>query len=122
VRLVPVILLSLSLTLPALSVELFRYPGTARGGGTLEYIFATDGQPGANAVTKEKASEIAADFMTNFYHVQIDALEIQEFGQKPIPFWLVCFSDTVEGPLRQLFFVVVLADGTVVEPKVEKRL
>jgi hypothetical protein len=60
-------LLSLSLTLPALSVELFRYQGTARGGGTLEYIFATDGQPGANAVTKEKASEIAADFMTNFY-------------------------------------------------------
>jgi len=28
----------------------------------------------------------------------------------------------VKGPLRQMFFVVLLPDGTVVEPRVEKRL
>jgi hypothetical protein len=32
--------------------------------------------------------------MTTFYHVQVGALETQEFRTTPIPFWLVCFSDT----------------------------
>ena len=36
--------------------------------------------------------------------------------------WLVSFSDTIKGPMPQLFFGVVLPNGTVVEPKVEKRL
>jgi hypothetical protein len=36
--------------------------------------------------------------------------------------WVVCFSDTVTGPLRQLFFVVVLPVGTVVEPSVARRM
>ena len=72
-------------------------------------------------MTKEKVAEIAADFMTTFYHIQIGALETQEFRTTPLPFWLVCFSDTVKGPLRQMFFVVVLPDGKVVEPSVSKR-
>jgi hypothetical protein len=55
--------------------------------------------------------------MTTFYGIQVGALETQEFRQQPIPFWLVCFSDSVTGPLRQLFFAVVLPDGTVVEPE-----
>jgi hypothetical protein len=67
-------------------------------------------------------AEIAADFMTSFYGVQVGALETQELKTSPIPFWLVCFSDTIKGPLRQLFFVVVLPDGKVVEPTVAKRL
>ena len=75
-----------------------------------------------NAVTKEKAAEVAADFMTRFCHVQVGALETQELRTSPVPFWLVCFSDTVKGPLRQMFFVVLLPDGTVVEPRVAKRL
>jgi hypothetical protein len=53
---------------------------------------------------------------------QFGALETQEFRTEPIPFWLVCFSDTVKGPLRQMFFVVLLPDGTVVEPGVTKRM
>src|ERR1700692_1262445 len=53
---------------------------------------------------------------------KVGALETQEFRTTPIPFWLICFSDTVKGPLRQMFFVVLLPDGTVVEPKVAKRL
>jgi hypothetical protein len=102
---------------PAFAVELFRYRGAAKDGGTLEYVFEAGEQNSPNAVTKEKAAEIAADFMTRFYHVQVGALETQELRTTPVPFWLVCFSDTVKGPLRQLFFVVLLPDGTVVEPR-----
>jgi hypothetical protein len=67
-------------------------------------------------------AEVAADFMTIFYHIQIGALETQEFRTTPVPFWLVSFSDTVKGPLRQMFFVVLLPDWTVVVPSVSKRL
>src|ERR1700688_2011342 len=107
---------------PAFALELFRYRGAAKDDGTLEYVFEAGEQNSPNAVTKEKAGEIAADFMTTFYHVQVGALETQEFRTTPVPFWLVCFSDTVKGPLRQMFFVVLLPDGTVVEPRVEKSL
>ena len=116
------IMITLLLSVPAMSVELFRYRGAAKDGGTLEYIFETSEQNSPNAVTKEKAAEIAADFMTTFYHVQIGAIETQEFRTSPVPFWLVCFSDTVKGPQRQMFFVVILLDGTVVEPRVVKQL
>jgi hypothetical protein len=37
-----------------------------RDGGTLEYVFEVGEQNSPNAVTKEKAAEIAADFMTTF--------------------------------------------------------
>src|ERR1700732_826657 len=116
------ILISLLLTVPAVSIELFRNRGAAKDGGTLEYVFEAGEQNSPNAMTKEKVAEIAADFMTIFYHVQVGALETQEFRTTPVPFWLVCFSDTIKGPLRQMFFVVLLPDGTVVEPRVEKRL
>jgi hypothetical protein len=115
-------LITLLLTIPAVSVELFRYRGAAKDGGTLEYIFEAGDQNSPNAITKEKVAEIAADFMTTFYHVQVGALETQEFRTTPVPFWLVCFSDTVKGPLRQMLFVVLLPDGTVVVPIVAKSL
>ncbi len=57
----------------------------------LEYVFEGGEQNSPNAVTKEKAAEIAADFMTTFYHVQVGALETQEFRTQPVPFWLICF-------------------------------
>jgi hypothetical protein len=116
------ILIILLLMVPAFSIELFRYRGAAKDGGTLEYVFEAGEQNSPNAITKEKAAEIAADFVTTFYGVQVGALETEEFRTTPVPFWLVCFSDTIKGPMRQMFFVVLLPDGTVVEPKVEKRL
>jgi hypothetical protein len=116
------ILISFFLAIPAMSVELFRYRGAAKDGGTLEYIFEAGEQNSPNAITKEKAAEIAADFMTTFYHEEVGVLETQEFRTQPAPFWLVCFSDTIKRPLRQLFFVVLLPDGTVVVPRVEKGL
>ena len=90
------ILTRLVLTVPAISVELFRYRGAAKDGGTLEYVFEAGEQNSPNAVTKEKAAEIAADFMTTFYHIQVGALETQEFRTTPVAFWLICFSDTVK--------------------------
>ena len=122
VRYLATVIVALMLSVPAMSVELFRYRGAAKNGGTLEYVFETDGQDVPQTVTKEKVAEIAADSMTSFYGVQVGALENQEFRTTPVPFWLVCFSDTIKGPLRQMFFVVVLPDGKVVEPSVSKRL
>src|ERR1700733_14106274 len=105
------ILIPFFLALPAMSIELFRYRGAAKDGGTLEYVFEAGDQNSPNAVTKEKAAEIAADFMTTFYKVQVGALETQEYRTTPVPFWLVCFSDTVKGPINNMFFVVLLPDG-----------
>jgi hypothetical protein len=77
------ILITLLLAAPAMSVELFRYRGAAKDGGTLQYVFEAGEQNSPNAVTKEKAAEIAAGFMTTFYHVQVGALETQEFRTTP---------------------------------------
>src|ERR1700686_1470484 len=96
------ILITLLLAVPAMSVELFRYRGAAKDGGTLEYVFEAGEQNSPNAVTKEKAAEIAADFMTTFYHVQVGALDTQEFRTTPVPFWLISFSDTVKGPIKNM--------------------
>jgi len=89
------ILITFLLTVPAMSVELFRYRGAAKDGGTLEYVFDAGEQNSPNAITKEKTAEIAADFMTTFYHVQVGALETQQFRTTPVPFWLICFSDAI---------------------------
>ena len=89
-RYLPAILITILLSLPAMSVEVFRYRGAAMDGGTLEYIFETDEQDVPKTVSKERAAEIAADFVTTFYHAQIGALETQEFRTQPVPFWLVC--------------------------------
>jgi hypothetical protein len=51
----------------------------AKDGGTLEYVFEAGEQNSSNAITKEKVAEVAADFMTTFYHVQVGALETEEF-------------------------------------------
>ena len=89
------ILITLFLSVPAMSVELFRCRGAAKDGGTLEYIFETDEQDVPKTVSKEKAAEIAADFVTTFYHAQIGAVETQEFRTQPVPFWLVSFSESL---------------------------
>jgi hypothetical protein len=115
-------LLTLMLAVPAMSLELFRYRGPAKNGGTLEYVFKSDQQV-PKTVTDQKVAEIAAEFMTTFYGIQVGTLESQEFRTSPVPFWLVSFTDSVkEGPLHQMFFVVVLPNGTVVEPRVARRM
>jgi hypothetical protein len=73
-------------------------------------------------VTKEKVAEIATEFMTTFYGIQVGALETQEFRTDPVPFWLVAFSDSTKGLIHQLYFVVVLPNGNVIEPKLRHAL
>jgi hypothetical protein len=102
------ILITLALVVLAMSIELFRYRGAAKDGGALEYAFEGGELNSPNAVTKEKGEEIAADFTTTFYHIQVGALETQEFRTAPVPFWIACFSDTVKGPIRIRFSVVLL--------------
>jgi hypothetical protein len=117
----PILAVLVLLASPAFAVELFRYRGAAKDGGTLEYVFETDKTDVPSKATKEKVAEIAADFMTTFYGVQVGALETQELRTTPVPFWLVAFSNTIRGPIKQMYFVVVLPNGTVVEPSVAKR-
>lgn len=45
-----------------------------------------------------------------------------ELRTAPVPYWLVCFSDTVKGSIREMVFPVVLPDGRVVEPRAAERL
>jgi ribonucleotide reductase alpha subunit len=115
-------LLFLASALSAPAVELFRYRCHAGDGREFEYVFKTDEQNAPRTVSEEKAAEIAADWMTSFYHVQVGALETQEFRTGPIAHWLFCFSDTIKGPIERIFFVVLLANGMVVQPKVAERL
>ena len=117
-RLLSTLTILFLLAAPAFSVELFRYRGAATDGGTLEYIFESGEQNSPNAVTKEKAGEIAADFMTTFYHVQVGALETQEFRTTPVPFWLVCFSDTVKGLCARRLFAET--EDTIITEEVRK--
>jgi hypothetical protein len=101
VRFIVLACLTLFLTLPAFSVELlFRYRGSAKDGGTLEYIFETDEAERPKTITDARAAEIAANFMTVFCQIQVGSLETQEFRTTPVPFWLICFSDTVKGPIQ----------------------
>jgi hypothetical protein len=87
----PILAVLVLLASPAFAVELFRYRGAAKDGGTLEYVFETDKTDVPSKATKEKVAEIAADFMTTFYGVQVGALETQELRTTPVPFWLVAF-------------------------------
>jgi hypothetical protein len=80
-RYLATLLITLLLAAPAMSVELFRYRGAAKDGGTLEYTFEAGEQNSPNAVTKEKAAEIAADFMTTFYPVQSAHSKRESSGQ-----------------------------------------
>jgi hypothetical protein len=103
-------------------LSFFRYRYHAVDGREFEYVFETDEQNAPRTVSEEKAAEIAAAWMTSFYHVQVGALEAQEFRSTPIAHWLFSFSDTIKGPIDRMFFVILLANGKVVEPKVAERL
>jgi hypothetical protein len=103
VRSVAVILFTLLLALPAVSVELFRYCGAARDGGTLEYVFDSDARSVLQTVTKEKVVEIAADFMTTYYGVQVGALETQELRQQP-----TVLARVLLGHRQRIFTAIVL--------------
>jgi hypothetical protein len=53
----------------------------ARG---LSSLFEIDEQEITQPVIREKVAEISADFGGPFYHVQVGALETQEFRRRPL--------------------------------------
>jgi hypothetical protein len=112
----------LALVASSMSVELYRYRGPARDGGTLEYLFESDATDVPNTVSKERVAEIAADFMTTFYHVQIGVRETQELRTTPVPFWLVGFAGTVKGPLKRDVLRRCLDQGDRGRTSVNRRL
>jgi hypothetical protein len=76
-----------------------------------EYVFEAGQQNSPIAGTKE-----AADFMTTFYHVQVGALETQEFRTSPATVLASsAFWTRSKGHCGKCFFVL-LPDGMVVEP------
>ena len=70
-------------------------------------------------VDKEKAEEIAMAWMRAFYGEQVGTIESQELKSSPVPHWLFRLTDD---PVERTYFVVLLADGTIVEPRVARRL
>jgi hypothetical protein len=80
------------------------------------------GQTVPKTVGEEKAAEIAMDWMRVFYGIRVGTMESQEFRTRPVPHWLFCFLETIEGPIQRMYFVVLLPDGMVVEPKFAQRL
>lgn len=114
------VLLTLLLAVPPISVELFRYRYQDRDGGEYEAVFETDEQSVGKTVDKEKAEEIAMAWMQFFYGEQVGTIESQELKTKPVQHWL--FRLTVDDPVERTYFVVLLPNGMVVEPKVARRL
>ena len=110
------------LAVPSKLIELFRCRGAAEDGGTLEYVLEVVEQNSPNAVTKEKAAEIAADFMTTFTTSKIGALETQEFRTAPAPFWLYLpfrVDQKIKRPVRQMDFALLL-DGRLLSQGCDK--
>jgi hypothetical protein len=114
------VLIALMLAVSAKSVELFRYRYQDRDGAEYEAVFETNEQSVGKTVDKEKAEEIAMDWMQVFYGEQVGTIESQELKASPFPHWL--FRLTVDDPVERTYFVVLLPNGMVVEPKVARRL
>jgi len=76
------------LAVSAKSVELFRYRYSGEDGAEYDAVFETDEQSVGKTVDKEKAEEIALDWMQVFYGEQVGTIESQELKTKPIPHWL----------------------------------
>jgi hypothetical protein len=54
--------------------------------------------------------------MTTFYHVQVGALETQEFRTTHRSVLVAAFQTRSKAPIHQVFFVVLLPNGMVVAP------
>jgi hypothetical protein len=107
--------------LSAPAVELCRCRYDAEDGREFECVFETDEQSVPKTVGEEKATEIAMDWMSVFYHVLVGTIESREFRTRPIPHRPFCFSETIEGPIQRMYVVVLLPNGMVVEPKFAER-
>ena len=121
-KLLAAVFASLLIVSSARGVELFRYRYNAGDGREFECVFESDEQTVPKTVGEEKAAEIAMDWMRVFYGIRVGAMESREFRTRPVPHWLFCFSETIEGPIQRMYFVVLLPNGMAVEPKFAQRL
>ena len=103
------------------AVELFRYRYRAEDGREFECVFETVEQSVPKTVGEEggrNCDGLDEGFLPRAGRHN----ESQEFRTRPIPHWLFCFSETIEGPIQRMYFVVLLPNGMVVEPKFAERL
>jgi|SRR5262245_46208330 len=121
-RFIAAVLCGLLLPVYAGAGELFRYRLQTKDGRQFEYMFESGAEPSPRSVAREEATRIAANWMTSFYHLQLGNFEYAEFYEKPVPHWLVCFTDTATDPIQRLLFAVVLPDGKIVQPRVSENL
>jgi hypothetical protein len=62
------------------------------------------------------------DWMRVFYGIQVNTMDSREFRTRPVPHWFFCFSETSEGLIQRMYFVILSPNGMIVEPKVAERL
>src|SRR5215470_4246519 len=93
---------------------LFRDEGQGHG-----YSFESDEKNVEATVTRNEVIELASDWAASFY--EDDSLEFVDIETRiePVRFWLVTFKKT---GTDEVFYAVVLPDGTIVEPQDEKRI
>ena len=115
-------LVTILLLFPALSVELFRYRGAAKDGGILEYVFEAGEQNSPDAVTKEKSRRDCCRLYDNLLSRtgwSAGNAGISDNARSVLADLLLRYD---QGCTPAIYFVVLLPDGTVVEPTVAKRL
>jgi len=81
------------------------------------YIFESDRKDIEATVSQDEALDLAIDWAMSFY--EDESLEVAdiEFRIEPLRFWLVTFKKTDE-----IFYAVLLPDGTIVEPQEEAKV
>jgi len=81
------------------------------------YSFESDRKDVEGKASRDQVIELASEWAASFY--QDDSLEIADVEPriKPIRFWLVTFKSTWT---NEVFYAVVLPDGTIVEPEDEE--
>jgi len=83
------------------------------------YIFESDAKDVAVRIGREDALLRADEWATGFYGDALLEFVTCQFKTQPIRHWLIAFQKTETG---QEYFAVVLPDGSIVTPSVERGL
>jgi hypothetical protein len=83
------------------------------------YIFDSDAKDVAVRIGREDALLRADEWATGFYGDALLEFVTCQFKTQPIRHWLIVFQKTETG---QEYFAVVLPDGSIVTPSVERGL
>ena len=83
------------------------------------YIFKSDAKNVTAKISRKEAILKADDWATGFYGDALFHFVACQFETKPIPHWVVTFQDA---DTDQQYYAVILPDGRVVMPSVERGL